>query len=237
MKKIAFILVALMACSSAFAQESPKPHDTVWQGATRYLITSVNEHTYTMVEFTPEDTINWKNQQTVTYNSPWFRFDQGIYNHNKGIGIGCPIGLDYSPSLMAGMSIYIDGAYMDVLFGGYKIDHGVTRKVYQPGDYDDGKSLAVHIGFFLPVYTSTTSSIKVAPLIGIWTREYGITHIYRYNWGWCQGDYMKTGEKYAFDYGVNVKYSYGRSGFVTFDLSLQITRHTCTFGIGTTFSL
>lgn len=165
---------------------------------------------------------------------------KSLYERNKGIGFDILLGTDYN-SFMYGGAGYVEGFYVDILQGSWKIDKDVTRGVYEPGDYEDGKSFAMHFGYYIPVVYEKGNSYKgfhylrIAPVIGIWNREYGITNIYRYNWGWCRGNFIKQGSISEFDFGVNVRYDFGRQDMFTFSLSTEITRHTLMFGMGIIF--
>lgn len=174
---------------------------------------------------------------------------RSLYERNKGIGFDYLLGTDYN-SFMYGLAGYVEGFYVDILHGTWKInfreiDKDVTRDVYEPGDYEDGKSFAMHYGYYIPVVYEKGDSYKgfhylrIAPVIGIWNRKYGITHIYSYNrrgpHRGYHGIFIKQGLISEFDFGVNVRYDFGDPDIFTFSLSTEITRHTLMFGMGVIF--
>ena len=163
-----------------------------------------------------------------------------MFECNRGIGFDFLMGTDYN-SFMYGGSMYVEGFYLDLLNGAWSISKGATRGIYAPGNYPDGKSFALHVGYFFPIIYqrgndySGFSYLRIAPVIGLWSRQYGVTSIYRYNWGWCRGNYSRQYEKDAFDFGVNIRYDFGKQNIWTLSFSAEITVHTLMFGTGMTF--
>ena len=165
---------------------------------------------------------------------------RSLCERNIGIGFDYLLGTDYI-SFMSGGAGYVVGFYVDILHGSWNIDKkDVICGLYEPGDYADGRSFAMHFGYYIPVVYEKGNNYKgfhylrITPVIGIWNRNYGVTNIYRSNWGWCS-KFIKQGSITGIDFGVNVRYDFGNPDIFTFSLSTEITRHTLMFGMGMIF--
>lgn len=233
MKKILFILVALMAFAVASAQNY-KTHDIILKDSTRYIIFYIDDYSYKAYHLTDADTIDYNDILTVRFKSEWFQLNKTFSNINFTVGFGCGYNVDKSGMIM-NISTTLCGFVFDMATC-YR-NHGSDWSV---GIWNDDRYRIYRFGFDIPVY----KNFSVAPLIGVYNYEKGYTNGYNYsidNNGNLNNSFYATKSKSCVDYGVRLSIyketpNFGSIG-LTFNASLTISNHTTAgcIGVGMSF--
>lgn len=233
MKKFFAILILVTIAFGVNAQSIPQPHDVIYKDSIRYMVVGVDEYKYKLVEYTPVDTLNWNNVKIMRYKSPWkVMKDKGLFDlkSNDEIGANIMVCFGYEGNVGYGVNINIEGVYLTIASSSHRIAADVSRGIYQPGSYNDGRFHKASLGYKIPL----SKYFKIDPVIGMYDYENGITEIYRYSWGWCRGDYHTVSQDTFLDYGVALEggLSIGNTRLTSV---IEITKYNASIGFGMMF--
>lgn len=227
----------MMALCSAGAQElNESPYekgDVVYIDSVRYMVTYVSASRCYLREYTPVDTLNYDNTKIIKYNSSWdVMRSRGLFkfNSNDKAGGSMSVCIGYEGNVGVGLSMDIWSLYLKFAFSSHKVASDVSRGIYEPGNYNDGKFHMFNIGCRVPI----SKGFNIISVVGMYNYEKGITHVYRYNWGWCRGDYRSVSNHSYFNYGAVVE-GYWEFGRMRLSASVEVTNHCTSIGFGMAF--
>lgn len=158
-----------------------------------------------------------------------------LFKLNESFSIGIlGAGLEHMNYGAMGINATFYGAYVDYMWWPRKHDNDVRIDQWK-----DHSVWATHVGYQIPFFQYTGSSIRLIPMVGYTSIKEGITD--GEDWGVGENGIVNkfhvTEEKGGFDYGAALVFQNSDSNIGAYDFSIGVTRHTLWVGLAWEFQI